>query len=145
MKPILLVEDNEDDITLTTRALKKANLVNQVVVVRDGPEALRFLQAKFEKGTTTQPDVPILILLDLGLPSMDGLEVLDSIRRDDRTKVIPVVILTASESNEDLEKSHQLGIIKYIRKPVNIEKFIGVIGELGLYVALLNQIPSSPF
>ena len=138
---ILLVEDNPDDEALTLRAFKKNNISNEVTVVRDGAEALDYL---FCDGTYSQRDksqVPELILLDLKLPKVDGLEVLKKIRSDDRTKLQPVVILTTSNEERDIISSYQLGANSYIRKPVDFDQFIEAVRQLGLYWLLLNQSP----
>lgn len=140
-KTILLVEDNPDDVTLTLRALKKNNLLNEVVVARDGVEALDFLfcQGKF---SDRSPDfLPELILLDLKLPKVDGLEVLKQIRVNDRTKLLPVVILTSSNEQSDIISGYELGVNSYIRKPVDFEQFIEAVRQLGLYWLVLNQTP----
>jgi CheY-like chemotaxis protein len=130
---VLLVEDNPDDELLTSRALKKHNMGNQVVVARDGVEALQYLH-----GPTQNPP-PNLILLDLKLPKIDGLEVLRQIRADLRTKHLPVVILTSSKEDSDLIGSYNLGANSYIRKPVDFVQFVDAVQQLGLYWLLLNQ------
>jgi two-component system response regulator len=137
---ILLVEDNPDDEALTLRAFKKSNLGNEIVVARDGVEALDYLF-----GTSAQDlgHLPKLVLLDLKLPKLDGLEVLERIRADERTKLLPVVILTSSKEQEDLIKSYSLGANSYIRKPVDFNQFINAIQQLGLYWLVLNEVPSS--
>ena len=141
MKPkdvrILLVEDNPDDVELTLRAFKKYNLTNEITVARDGEEALEIL-------FNPQRDVPgqkrpNLILLDLKLPKVDGLEVLQKIKSYPQIKLIPVVILTSSREEDDLIKSYQLGVNSYIRKPVDFDKFTEVVMQLGLYWLLLNE------
>jgi two-component system response regulator len=140
-KAILLVEDNADDEKLTLRAFKKKNVSNSVVVARDGLEALDYL---FGAGTYAGRDVadlPSVILLDLKLPKIDGLEVLKRLRGDPRTKRVPVVILTSSKEDQDLVMSYDLGANSYIRKPVDFEKFVEVAGTLGLYWLLLNEPP----
>jgi two-component system response regulator len=141
---ILLVEDNPDDEALTLRAFKKNNISNDVTVVRDGAEALDYL---FCSGAYAQRDVahiPELILLDLKLPKIDGLEVLRRIRGDDRTKLQPVVILTTSNEERDIISSYQLGANSYIRKPVDFDQFIEAVRQLGLYWLVLNQSPRAP-
>lgn len=140
-KTILLVEDNFDDVTLTLRALKKNNIVNEVHVARDGAEALDFL---FRTGTQEGRDlasVIALVLLDLKLPKIDGLEVLRRLRSDDRTKLLPVVILTSSKEEQDLIQGYALGANSYIRKPVDFDKFTEAIRQLGLYWLVLNEPP----
>ena len=138
---ILLVEDNPADEALTLRALKKANIVNQVVVARDGVEALDCL---FQSGTDGgTPKMPQLILLDLKLPKLDGHEVLKRIRADLRTQLLPVVILTTSVEDEDRLKGYQLGANSYVRKPVDFSEFAQAVVQLGLYWLVLNEQPPS--
>ena len=140
-KIILLVEDNPDDELLTLRALKQGNIVNTVVVVRDGVEALDFLfgtEAHEGRGTRIMPQV---VLLDLKLPKIDGLEVLKRIRADPRTKLLPVVILTSSKEEQDLIKSYSLGANSYIRKPVDFLQFAEAVRQLKLYWLVLNEQP----
>ena len=142
-KIILLVEDNPDDVALTLRALKKNNITNEVVVARDGVEALDYL---FATGSYAGRDIsvmPAVILLDLKLPKMDGLEVLQRLRTDGRTGLLPVVILTSSQEEQDLINGYSLGANSYIRKPVDFAKFIEAVGQLGLYWLLLNEPPPS--
>ncbi|MBZ0284783.1 MAG: response regulator [Anaerolineae bacterium] len=141
MTTILLVEDNPDDEALTLRAFKKSNLKNDVVVARDGVEALDYL---FATGTYADRDVsllPQLILLDLKIPKIEGLEVLRRIRADDRTRLLPVVILTSSKEQEDLINSYSLGANSYIRKPVDFTQFAQAVQQLGLYWLVLNELP----
>lgn len=138
---VLLVEDNPDDEALTLRAFRKSNLTNAIVVARDGVEALDYL---FGTGTYAGRDVadlPQLVLLDLKLPKVDGLEVLQRIRESDITKTLPVVILTSSKEQEDLLTSYSLGANSYIRKPVDFNQFIQAVQQLGLYWLVLNQYP----
>ncbi|MBN3926891.1 response regulator [Nostoc sp. NMS4] len=138
---ILLVEDNPDDEALTLRALKKNNIMNEVVVARDGVEALDYL---FGKGAYTDRDMsimPNLILLDLKLPKMDGLEVLRQLRTNDRTKILPVVILTSSKEEQDLINGYSLGANSYVRKPVDFSQFSEAVRQLGLYWFVLNESP----
>ncbi|MDM9581672.1 MULTISPECIES: response regulator [unclassified Nostoc] len=138
---ILLVEDNPDDEALTLRALKKNNILNEVVVARDGVEALDYL---FGKGVYADRDMnimPNLILLDLKLPKMDGLEVLRQLRADDRTKILPVVILTSSKEEQDLINGYSLGANSYVRKPVDFSQFSEAVRQLGLYWFVLNESP----
>jgi two-component system response regulator len=138
---ILLVEDNPDDVDMTLRALRKANIVNHIKVVRDGAEALDFI---FREGAYAAHDVeniPKLILLDLKLPKVDGFEVLKRVKADPRTKLIPVVILTSSKEQRDVVEGYQLGVNSYIVKPVNFEGFVEAVGKLGMYWLLLNQAP----
>jgi len=138
---ILLVEDNPVDAELTLRGLKKHNLANKVFVVRDGEEALDYIFTKGKFADRDTNDTPKLILLDLNLPKVDGLEVLRQVKSDEKTKVIPVVILTSSKEERDVVESYKLGVNSYIRKPVNFDKFVKSIGELGLYWLLLNEPP----
>lgn len=138
---ILLVEDNPSDAELTLRALKRRNLANKVHVVKDGAEALDFI---FATGAYINRDIdnpPKVVLLDLKLPKVDGLEVLRRIKSDKRTKVIPVVVLTSSREEKDIVESYKLGVNSYIVKPVDFDKFVQAISELGLYWLLLNQPP----
>jgi two-component system response regulator len=140
-KMILLVEDNPDDEALTLRALRKNNIANDVTVVRDGIEALEFL---FCTGTYADRDpheMPQVILLDLKLPKVDGLEVLRRIRADERTQLLPVVILTSSKEDRDRLKGYKLGANSYIRKPVDFNQFVDAIHQLGLYWLVLNEAP----
>ena len=140
-KIILLVEDNPDDVTLTLRALKKNNILNEVVVAKDGVEALDYLfGAGIYAGRDTSV-VPVVTLLDLKLPKIDGLEVLKRVRANDKTKLIPIVILTSSKEENDLINGYSLGANSYIRKPVDFEQFNIAIRELGLYWILLNESP----
>lgn len=140
-KIILLVEDNPDDEALTIRAFRKNNITNEVVVARDGVEALDYLfgAGKYEGRDTS--DLPQVVLLDLKLPKMDGLEVLRRIRADDRTRYQPVVILTSSKEDQDLISGYRFGANSYVRKPVNFEEFIEAARQLGLYWLLLNERP----
>jgi two-component system response regulator len=138
-RPILLIEDNPDDEALTLRAFTKNRISNRVVVARDGVEAIDVLF-----GTSAPGVVPSLILLDLKLPRIDGLEVLRRIRADERTKLLPVVILTTSKEQQDILEGYRLGANSYIRKPVDFEKFIQAVGQLGLYWLVLNQ-PVDPY
>jgi two-component system, response regulator len=137
---ILLVEDNPDDELLTRLALKKSHVCNEVVVARDGAEALDYL---FGTGTYNGRDsaaMPQVILLDLDLPKIDGLEVLMRIRSDERTKRLPTVILTSSEDQQDLVESYGLGANGYVRKPLDLDQFRAAVGQLGLYWMVLNEI-----
>jgi len=141
-KVILLVEDNARDQALTMRALKKSNVANEVVVVRDGVEALEYF---FGSGTDTVrvPEVmPQLVLLDLKLPKVNGLEVLRKIRADERTRRLPVVVFTSSSEEEDMIKSYNLGANSYVRKPVEFEQFLEATRQLGLYWLVLNETPT---
>lgn len=136
---ILLVEDNADDELLTIRAFKKSNVANQIVVVRDGVEALDWLFGRgdhADRDTLLQPQV---VLLDLKLPRMDGLEVLKNIRADKRTSTLPVVVLTSSKEDEDVLRSYELGANSYVRKPVEFERFVEAVKNLGVYWLVLNE------
>jgi two-component system response regulator len=138
---ILLVEDNPNDLQLTMRALKKARLGNRIQVARDGEEACDYV---FGEGTFAGRDVndaPKLVLLDLKLPKIDGIEVLRRIKGDPRTRSIPVVVLTSSKEQRDVVESYRLGVNSYIVKPVDFERFSAAVQELGLYWLLLNQPP----
>jgi two-component system, response regulator len=138
---ILLVEDNPADEALTLRALKKANIANPVVVARDGVEAINYLLAADGSGSTRGH--PQLILLDLKLPKLDGLEVLKRIRSDPRTQLLPVVILTTSVEDEDRLQGYRLGANSYVRKPVDFSEFAQAVIQLGLYWLVLNEQPPS--
>ena len=140
-KIILLVEDNPDDETLTLRALKKNNIKNKVIVVRDGAEALDYLFCRREYADRNPCSLPQVVLLDLKLPKLDGLEVLRQIRANEQTKLQPVVILTSSKEDQDLINGYKLGANSYVRKPVNFEDFSEAIKQLGLYWLILNEIP----
>ena len=138
---ILLVEDNPDDEALTLRALRKANVGNEVAVVRDGVEALDFLFGGGSYGSRDTSTMPQVVLLDLKLPKVDGLEVLRRIRADDRTKLLPVVILTSSDEDQDRIAGYALGANSYVRKPVDFAQFAEAVRQLGLYWLVLNQPP----
>ncbi len=138
---ILLVEDNPRDLEMTMRSLEKAKLANNIQVARDGAEALAFLFGEGAHVGRKIEDGPRLILLDLKLPKVDGLEVLQRIKGDSRTMMIPVVILTSSKEQKDVVESYRLGVNSYIVKPVNFERFATAVQELGLYWLLLNQPP----
>jgi CheY-like chemotaxis protein len=142
-KVILLVEDNPDDEALTLRAFAKNNIGNRIVVVRDGAEALDWLFKRDRYKGRTEPD-PQLVLLDLKLPKVDGLEVLRQLREDARTKLLPVVILTSSKEESDLLRGYELRANSYIRKPVDFTRFVDSVRELGMYWLVLNEPPPKP-
>ena len=141
-KAILLVEDNPDDVALTLRAFKKNNIMNKVVIAKDGTEALDYLFCTGEYADRDIEDTPQIILLDLKLPKINGLEVLRKIRDDDRTKLLPVIILTSSKEQQDLLDGYSLGANSYIRKPVDFDQFIESVRQLGLYWLVLNIGPT---
>jgi CheY-like chemotaxis protein len=140
-KVILLVEDNADDEALTLRALKKNNIGNEVIVARDGAEALDYLFGTSAYTGRDMTVMPAITLLDLKLPKVDGLEVLKRLRDDDRTKLLPVVILTSSKEEQDLINGYRLGANSYIRKPVDFAQFVEAVRQLGLYWLVLNESP----
>jgi CheY-like chemotaxis protein len=138
---ILLVEDNPNDAELTMRAMKKLHLANKVFWVKDGEEALEFIFAGGNYTKRKSAPHPKVVFLDLKLPKVDGLEILRRVRGDERTKLIPVVVLTSSKEEQDIVESYRLGVNSYIVKPVNFEKFFDTVSELGLYWLLLNEPP----
>ena len=140
-KVILLVEDNPDDEALTLRALRKNNIENRVVVARDGAEALDFLFCTGVYADRDPHDLPHMILLDLKLPKVDGLEVLRRLRADDRTRLLPIVILTSSNEEQDLMEGYKIGANSYVRKPVDFNQFVEAVRQLGLYWLVLNELP----
>lgn len=137
---ILLVEDNPDDVELTIHALKRNNIVNPIMVVRDGQEAVDYL---FYKGKYAHSahELPNVILLDLKLPKVDGIEVLQKIKGDRKLKLIPVVVLTSSKEESDVIKSYDLGVNSYIRKPVDFDQFVDTVKQIGFYWLLINEQP----
>jgi two-component system, response regulator len=143
-KSVLLVEDNPTDEKLTMHAFRKGNLTNEVVVVRDGAEALDYLFATGAHAGNAGRPLPALVLLDLKLPRIEGLEVLRRIRADQRTHVLPVVVLTASHEDEDLVRSYALGANAYVRKPVDFGNFVEAARTVGLFWLLLNEAPPTP-
>ena len=138
---ILLVEDNPDDVDLALHALKKNKVSNRVQVVRDGEEALDFIFGKASSSTAPSEQRPKMVLLDLKLPKVDGLEVLRRLKSDPRTRSIPVIILTSSSEERDIVKSYDLGVNSYIVKPVDFEQFSEAVQQLGLYWMVMNQAP----
>lgn len=140
-KIILLVEDNPDDEALTLRALKKNNILNEVVVARDGAEALDYLFSRGAHANRDPHKQPAITLLDLKLPKVDGLEVLKQIRANPATQLLPVVILTSSKEEQDLLNGYRLGANSYIRKPVDFSQFMEAVRSLGLYWLVLNEAP----
>lgn len=142
-KTILLVEDNPDDEALALRALKRSKIKNKVIVVRDGAEALDFLFSKGQHAGRDPDLMPEIILLDLKLPKIDGLEVLRQIRGNDETALLPVAVLTSSREEKDIVESYKLGANSYIRKPVDFQQFVESVNQLGLYWLVLNEPPPS--
>ena len=140
-KIILLVEDNPDDVELTIRAFKKNNISNKVIVAKDGVEAMDYLFGTEMYAGRNLKELPVVILLDLKLPKIDGLELLKMIRQDERTKLIPVVILTSSSEEKDVFNGYSLGANSYIRKPVGFNQFVEAMKHLGLYWLLWNEPP----
>ncbi len=138
---ILIVEDTEQDLELALRALRKANVTNRIQIARDGEEALEFLFCEGPYADRKIENAPKVILLDLKLPKVDGLEVLQRIKADPRTQAIPVVVLTSSKEQKDVVESYKFGVNSYIVKPVNFEGFVKAVQELGMYWLLLNQPP----
>ncbi|HLP09519.1 MAG TPA: response regulator [Opitutaceae bacterium] len=143
-RPILLVEDRDDDVRLTKRALQRNNITNPLVVVNDGEEAMRFLRAAAHPGPDQTPLLPAVVLLDLKLPKLDGIEVLRQIRADPALHRQPVVILTTSKEEQDIIRSYDLGANSYIRKPVEFDQFCSALSQLGLYWLILNEPPPEP-
>ncbi len=142
-KMILLVEDNPDDEELTLRALRKSNIANDVFVARDGSDALDFLFCTGKHAGRDPLAMPAVVLLDLKLPKLNGIDVLNRMRADPRTTLLPVVILTSSSEDEDVLRSYQSGANSYVRKPVEFSAFAGAVTQLGVYWMLLNEIPRS--
>ncbi len=138
-KTILLVEDNSNDEYLTLRALRKYNVANDVIIARDGVEALDYLFGTGSHAGRDTRDTPIVVLLDLKLPKVDGLEVLRRVREDERTRLLPVVILTSSNEERDVISGYKLGTNSYVQKPVEFASFLDAVGQLGLYWLMLNQ------
>jgi len=140
---ILLVEDNPTDAELTMRALKKKNLANNLVWVKDGEEALDFIHCRGRYKDRVN-GTPKLILLDLKLPKIDGIEVLRDLKADIKTRTVPVVMLTSSQEERDIVESYQLGVNSYIVKPVDFDKFLEMVSQVGLYWSLMNKVPQEP-
>lgn len=138
---VLLVEDNETDAELTIRALKRKNLANNLVWVKDGEEALEFIFATGRYSEREIQDLPKLVLLDLRMPKVDGMEVLRRIKADSRTNKIPIVVLTSSKEDKDIVESYNLGVNSYVSKPVEFDEFTEAVSTLGLYWMLLNKSP----
>ena len=140
---ILLVEDNPDDLELSLHALRKAKIANRIQVARDGQEALAFIFCEGDFADRNMENAPRVILLDLKLPKVDGLEVLKRLKSDPRTKKIPVVVLTSSKEQNDVIESYDLGTNSYIVKPVSLDPFVAAVRNLGIYWLLLNQTAKS--
>jgi two-component system response regulator len=143
-RKILLVEDNAQDEELTLRALRRSNIMNQVVVAHDGEEALNYLLGNDPAAHGHMDSLPAVVLLDLKLPKLDGLEVLRRVRSDPHVCSVPVVILTSSKQDKDMVEGYRLGANSYICKPVDFDKFTEAVGQLGLYWVLLNETPPPP-
>ena len=144
LRTILLVEDNPDDEELTLRALQRNNISNQVVVVRDGQEAVDWLEGTGPHAGRNPADIPALILLDLKLPKIDGLDVLRRLRANPRTALVPVVILTSSKEDRDRASGYQSGANSYVQKPVDFTSFVDAVRQLGMYWLMLNEPPPPP-
>ena len=140
-KTLLLVEDNPDDEALTLRALRRHNLANEIIVARDGQEALDYLFGEGEYSGRDSRELPQVILLDLKLPKLDGLQVLEQMRANPLTSRVPVVVLTSSNAEQDMLRSYDLGANSYVRKPVDFEQFLEAARQLGLYWLVLNEVP----
>lgn len=141
-KPILIAEDNPDDQKLALRAFQRSMIRNEIIMVKDGVEALDYLFGKGEYENTEPPVLPAVALLDLKMPRKDGLEVLKEIRANKRTRFLPVVIITSSKEEQDMVNGYSLGVNSYVRKPVDFDEFLKAIQNLGLYWLLLNESPS---
>ena len=140
-RTIMLVEDNPDDIALAKRAFKKCNLADHAVVANDGVEALEYLLGRDENNCEEQKELPAVILMDLKMPRMDGIETLKKLRDNSRTAHLPVVILTSSDEDQDIQQCYQLGANSYLRKPVDFNRFVEVMQLLGIYWLTLNELP----
>jgi CheY-like chemotaxis protein len=139
---IMLVEDNPDDVELTVRALRKSNFTNPIRVLRDGAEALDYLFGQGADGGPNMATLPVVVLLDLKLPKVNGAEVLQRVKADPRTRTIPVVVLTSSREDRDLEEAYRLGTNSYIVKPVDFAQFNRAVSQIGMYWLLTNQHPA---
>jgi two-component system response regulator len=142
-RPILLVEDNPDDEALALRAFTKLNISNKIIVARDGVEALDYLFATGSYSGRPASQMPAVVLLDLKLPKVDGLEVLKRIRGNEKTQILPVVILTSSREEEDIVQGYNLGANSYVRKPVDYNEFVQAVSQLGVFWLLLNELPQT--
>ena len=140
LRTILLAEDNPKDVELTLEALAEHNLANHVIVVRDGVEAMEYLQCQ-GKYKQRKPGLPVVLLLDIKMPRMDGIEVLRAVRGDPALRLLPVVILTSSREEQDLIKSYELGVNAYVVKPVDFKDFIRAVKEIGVFWAIINELP----
>ena len=140
LRTILLAEDNPKDVELTLEALAEHNLANHVIVVRDGVEAMEYLQCQ-GKHKLRKPELPAVLLLDIKMPRMDGIEVLRAVRNDPGLKILPVVMLTSSREEQDLIKSYELGVNAYVVKPVDFKDFIRAVKEIGVFWAIINELP----
>jgi len=140
-KPILLVEDNPDDVKLTLRAFKQSNVLNPIIVARDGVEALDYLFGTGSHAGRDATELPAVMLLDLKLPKLDGIEILRRVRADERTRLLPVVVLTSSKEEHDIFQSYDLHANSYIRKPVDFDQFLDAVKQIGIYWLLLNEPP----
>lgn len=144
MKKILLVEDNADDIELTLMAFKKNNITNEVVVLNDGEKALEYLFCTGQYANRDPEDSPTVILLDISLPKVNGLEVLKKLRSKERTKLFPVVMLTSSKEEQDVINGYKLGCNSYVRKPVKFDEFVEAVRQMGIYWLLINEVLPVP-
>lgn len=140
-RPILLAEDNPDDQQLALRAFKKSNLSNEIIIAKDGVEAIEYLFGTGPYAGAEPPPLPAVALLDIKMPRMDGLEVLAAIRENERTRFLPVVILTSSKEEQDIVKGYSLGVNSYVRKPVDFNEFLKAVQHMGLYWLILNEAP----
>ena len=141
---ILVVEDNEDDLELTLRAFAKNHILNEIIIARDGVEALEYLLGTGAHEGRDLHEMPEVVLLDLKMPRMDGIETLKRIRANEHTKLLPVVVLTSSDEEKDMIESYECGVNSYIRKPVDFDQFVDAVQQLSLYWVVLNQHPQAP-